>query len=133
MWRAPNRPRNEISQSYSDGIVTIYAVTDGAEPGYKPRPVLAAKATLRFAELRLGLQRLRSAAQTNIDVRHELRVPQPPAEISTQDVAVIRGSATQYKINLVQTVPDVWPKSLDLELVTVEQILPIAEGGEADG
>lgn len=133
MWRAPNRPSNQISQTYNDGVVMIYAVTDSAQPGLRPRPALTLKAKLRYAELRLGLQRLRSAAQDNIDVRHELRVPRSPVEITTQDVAILLGSDTQYKINMVQSTTDVYPPSLDLELTEVLQIYPIAEEDEGNG
>ena len=66
-------------------------------------------------------------------MRHEIRVPRPAVEISPQDGAIFHGSAVQYKINMVQPTVDVWPASLDLELVQVLQTLPLAEGGEDDG
>ena len=55
-WRAPHRPGSEVTQAYSDGVVTVYAVTDAARPGYQPKPTLTRKAVLRYEEQRLGIQ-----------------------------------------------------------------------------
>ena len=48
-WKAPYRPRrdSEITQTYSDGLVKVYAVADTAAPGYKPVEGLTFKAALR--------------------------------------------------------------------------------------
>lgn len=45
-WKAPYRPRrdSEITQTYSDGLVKVYAVADTAAPGYKPVEGLTFKA-----------------------------------------------------------------------------------------
>ena len=43
-WKAPYRPSNQVTQSYNDGVVTIYSVEDAARPGYQPEP----KLTKRF-------------------------------------------------------------------------------------
>lgn len=58
-WKAPYRPNNQVTQSYNDGVVTVYAVTDSARPGYQPKAALVQppKAVLRYEEQRLGIQR----------------------------------------------------------------------------
>ncbi len=131
MWKAPYRPRTDsISQSYPDGLVTICAVTDGAKPGYKPKPQLHPKGELPFAEQRLGLTRRYTALQAQVDVERVVRVP-AGIPVSTQDVAIVTGSARQYRIEMVQTVDEVYPSSLDLTLARMEQ-LPMEEVGESD-
>lgn len=125
MWRAPYRPReNDISQSYNDGLADIYRQTDGAQPGHSPRPVLSKVGTLAFAEQRLGLQRYYSGKQNQVQVERVIRVPRGVA-VTSQMVAVLRGTKTQYRIDLVQSVPDVYPPSFDLTLARVAQVLPV--------
>lgn len=131
MWRAPFRPReSDISQSYNDGLVDIYRETDTAPAGYAPRPAPVKVGTLAFAEQRLGVQRYYSAAQNQLQLERVLRVPKG-FRVDSQMVAVVRGAETRYRIDLVQTVPDVYPASLDLTLSRIVQQLP-REGGEGD-
>lgn len=119
MRQAPYRPKDEISQSYNDGIVDICTVTDKAEPGYLPRPVLSKLCTLRYAEQRLGISRYYSAKQNQIQVERVLRVPRA-APVTNQCVAITEDGA-KYGIDLVQAVKDVYPPSLDLTLVQYTQ------------
>lgn len=121
-WRAPTRPRdNEVTQAYNDGVVTVYAVTDAAKPGYQPVPQLVQppKAVLRYEEQRLGIQRYYAAQQNQIQVERVLRTPRY-GQITNQDVAVTE-DGRQYRIDLVQSVPDVWPASQDLTLAKIVQ------------
>lgn len=125
MWRAPYRPReNDISQSYNDGLVDLYRQTDGAQSGRAPRPVLSKVGTLTFAEQRLGLQRYYAGKQNQVQIERVIRVPRGFA-VTSQMAAVIRGAATQYRVDLVQSVPDVYPPSYDLTLAKVAQVLPV--------
>ena len=43
MWKAPNRPKYEITQAFNDGIVTICTVCDAAKAGYAPQEKLTEK------------------------------------------------------------------------------------------
>ena len=127
-WRAPTRPRdNEITQAYNDGIVSIYAVTDAARPGYQPQPKLVQppKAVLRYEEQRLGIQRYYAAQQNQIQVERVLRTPRY-GQITNQDVAVTE-DGRQYRIDLVQSVPDVWPASQDLTLARIVQRFDVSD------
>lgn len=128
MWKAPNRPTHEITQGFNDGIVAIYSVKDIAEPGYQPKKGLAPKCTLRYEEQRLGIQRNYMAKQNQIQIEHILRVP-AYGEITNQDIAILAGNSQQYRIDLVQSVEDSYPKSVDITLYRIEQAMQIV--GEA--
>ena len=122
MRKAPFRPDNEISQTFNSGVCTIYRQRDTARPGYKPRPELGVKAVLRFEEQRMGLNRYYAARQVDIEAERVLRVPKPPVgQMPTPQDVVTTDGAVFYRIDLVQTVPGVWPPSLDLTLVRYER------------
>lgn len=131
MWKAPFRPREEaISQSYTDGLVRIYAVTgDEARPGYQPKKELEVKGKLAFAIQRVGIQRFYQAKQNQVQINRVLRVPRG-FPITNQDVAMVVGEAEQYEIYQVQTVDDVYPPSYDLTLTAVRQRIALKEEGE---
>lgn len=122
MWKAPYRSKNEITQSYNDGVLTLYSQQDDAEPGYQPKPKLVKEAELRFEERKLGIQRYYSAAQNQQRVERLLRVPR--IAINAQDVVKIH-DGRMYRVELVQAVPDVFPPSLDLTLSRIEQIAEV--------
>ena len=119
MWKAPNRPRNEITQSYNDGVVTIYSVSDVAQPGYQPQIELTEKIKLRYEERSMGLQRYYQAMQNQVQIERVLRV-QRTNKITSQDVAITEDN-TRYKIYMVQAVSDVYPPSVDITLSKFEQ------------
>ncbi len=139
----PFRPRSssEISQGYNDGIVTIFYQRDGAASGYLPSPSLTAVVKLAYQERKLGIKRYYDAKQNQINVERVIRVPMPPEEITSQDVAVTE-TGTLYRIDLIQMVKDVYPPSLDLTLALYAQgvanqlnpipLPPINEGGGSD-
>ena len=118
-WRAPHRPNSEVTQPYNDGVVTVYAVTDAARPGYQPKPALIRKVTLRYEEQRLGIQRFYSGKQSQAEIERVIRTPRLNC-VSSQDVAVTE-DGRQYRIDMVQSVPDIWPASMDLTLARVTQ------------
>lgn len=124
-WKAPVRPRtdNGVTQNYNDGVVAIIAVVDTAKPGYQPQPGKPqVKYTLRYEERRLGIQRYYSSLQNQIQLDRVIRVPRV-AGITTQDFAVTEDEQA-YRIDLVQSVMDVYPPSLDLTLTKIEQGVP---------
>ena len=118
-WKAPYRPSNEVTQGYNSGVVTVYAVTDSARPGYQPVEQLTEKIKLRYEEQRLGIQRYYNAMQNQIRVERVIRVPRAE-QITSQDVAETE-DGRRYRIDLVQTVDGVWPPSQDLTLVKYQQ------------
>lgn len=119
IWKAPYRPRGEISQSYNDGVVTVYAVTDSGPPGGLPVEKPVKKAVLRYEERRLGLQRYYAGKQNQVEVERVLRTPRR-RDVSSQDLAVTE-DGVQYRIDLVQSAADVFPPSMDLTLTRIDQ------------
>lgn len=120
MHRTPYRPTNDVSQTYNSGLVTIYDVEDLAEPGYAPDNDLVPKAKLRYEEQRVGVTRYYAAQQANSDVDKVIRVPASAVEVLAKDAARLQDGIL-YRIDFVQTVPGVYPRSLDLTLSRMEQ------------
>lgn len=118
-WKAPYRPKGEITQGYNDGVVTVYAVTDAGPPGGLPVEKPVKKAVLRYEERRLGLQRYYQGKQNQVEVERVLRTPRRKG-VSSQDLAVTE-DGQQYRIDLVQSAADVYPPSMDLTLVRIAQ------------
>ena len=118
MRKAPFRATNEISQQYNDGVVKIYSVTDSSEPGYQPKVEPALKYSLAFEERALGINRLYLSRQNHAEIKRVIRVQR--VSISPQDLA-ITNDEKQYRVDAVQAVLGVYPPSLDLSLVAVEQ------------
>lgn len=119
-WKAPRRPEHKVTQEYNDGMLTVYRVTDEAQPGYLPQEKLAEIVKLPYAKRKVGLYRYYQAAQNQTRVQRVLRVPQPAAEITNRD-KVVTEDGREYRVDLVQTVPDVYPPSLDLTLAAYRQ------------
>lgn len=119
MRKEPYRPNNEVTQSYNDGIVTIYSIENTAKPGYKPVEGLNKKVVLRYEEQRLGIQRYYESMQNQIEVERVIRT-QRVKGITNQDVAITEDNR-QYRIDLVQLVSDVYPASVDITLTRIDQ------------
>lgn len=119
MWKKPYRPAPDITQQYNSGVVKIYTVSDTASPGYKPVEGLSLKETLRYEEIRLGLNRYYQGKQNQVEVAKVIRIPRRKT-VSSQDVAIVE-DGEQYHIDLIQTTTDVFPPSMDLTLVAVKQ------------
>lgn len=133
--QAPYRPRTDSKRAaevYNDGVVTIYDVRDEAVNGFMPAPVYQVKATLAYQERKLGIRRYYDARQNQVRVERVIRVPKPsgvfqpegdapePMRITNQDAARTEDGKL-YRIDMVQSVPDVYPPSLDLTLAVYEQ------------
>lgn len=127
MRQTPFRPDDRrITQSYRDGVVRIYTVTDAARPGYQPKPALTLTEALFYQERRVGLQRYYSSKQAQVQVERVIRTQLRPG-VSPQCVAITE-DGVQYGIDLVQQVTDVYPASMDLTLTRIEQKYEVADG-----
>lgn len=104
----------------NDGLVTIYAVENAAEPGDMPREKLVAKGRLRYKRRTVGIKRHYTAMQVSARVDLLLRVPYRP-EVSAQDIAIPTLDGMQYRIALVQTIEDETPPVMDLTLERSER------------
>lgn len=124
--KQPTRPSNEITQQFNDGVVQIYTLTDSTTNGMQPVPTGTLRLTLRYEEQRLGINRLYLAKQNQVEIERVIRVPRLP--ISNQDGAVTE-DGTQYGIESVQSVDDVYPHSVDVALKRITQNFNV-NGGE---
>ena len=104
---------------FNDGVVSIYAVTDAAEPGNAPAECLTLRGKLRFLRRTVGIQRQYLDAQTNGRIDYLLRCPYRP-EVSPLDVAVPTLDGKQYRIKYVQVPEDIRPPVMDLTLERLE-------------
>lgn len=132
-WSRPYRPKTDsgVTQPLTSGVVTVYGEHDVAPPGYLPQVQLNKKATLRYEERSLGIQRYYNAAQNQIQIERVIRIPRY-AGVTNQDIAQTE-DGTYYRIDLVQAVMDVYPPCMDLTLAKYEQAPDSEEegGGEA--
>ena len=129
-WKAPYRPNNTVSQMFNDGLVSVRSVTDAAQPGLKPVEQRTLKVTLGFDERRVGVARFYESQQAQARIERVLRVPVSPVQIKMQDLATVSGSELVYRVEQVQSVPDVYPACLDLSLSCVDQDAPEEGGGD---
>ena len=119
MWKKPNRPSHEVSQSFNSGVVKIYETEDVSEPGYAPKELLHEKVLLRYEEQRTGITRYYAAKQANVEITRVLRCPRMDS-VNTQDV-VETEDGCRYRIEQIQTVQNVYPACMDLSLSKVVQ------------
>lgn len=131
-WKKPYRASNAVSQTFNDGLLSVYGVTDGAAPGCKPVKKPTLKVTLCFDERRVGIERFYQSAQAQARIERVLRVPESATVIKAQDIVTVTGSDLVYRVEQVQSVPDVRPACLDLALSCVRQDAA-AEGGGGNG
>lgn len=130
-WKAPHRPKGEVTQAYNDGVVTVYAVTDAGPPGGLPVEKPVKKAVLRYEERRLGLQRYYEGKQNQVEVERVLRTPRRKG-VSSQDLAVTE-DGQQYRTDLVQSATDVYPPSMDLTLTRITQKYDVSNSNTGEG
>lgn len=125
MHKKPTRPSNDVTQQFNSGFVKIYSVTDSATPGLKPVEKLSSEGLmLRYEEMRLGIQRFYSGKQNQTQIERVIRCPFR-SDVSSQDVAITEDNR-QYRIDLVQLVDGVWPKSMDITLSKTEQVYEVS-------
>jgi hypothetical protein len=106
-------------QTYSDGVVRIYDVSNDAEKGDMPVFILTEKEVLRYSEKSVGLIRYTGGLQDNVKIERLIRTQRRPG-VSAQDFAVTNDGKV-YKIVRVQYPDDPIPKAMDLSLERVEQ------------
>lgn len=111
-------------QTFNDGIVKIYEVTDISAPGDKPVDGLEHKLTLRYRRRTVGMSRYYTAMQANVQIDKLIRC-QAHEDVSSQDVAIIGN--TQYRIGQIQYPEDTVPPVMDLTLTKLVQKYEIGE------
>jgi hypothetical protein len=73
--REEGRRMPKTTQSFNDGVVNIYSVSDTSVDGGMPTETLTLKQTLRYHERTVGLTRFYTAKQANVEVKYVLRCP----------------------------------------------------------
>lgn len=126
MRKNPTRHKHEVTQTYNSGTLTVFDVSDAAEPGHQPVEQLTPKGVLRYEERRLGMNRLYAARQVQVELARVVRTPYRP-EVSPQDVVIDQWDKV-YRIDAVQLALDVFPPSMDLSLSRTEQKYEVRHG-----
>ena len=111
------------TQTFNDGVVKIYEVTNTAPPGGMPVEGITLKQTLRYKERTVGLTRRHFARQDNVVIRYVLRCPLL-RDVSAQDIA-IPNDGKQYRIWDVQYPEDVDPPAMDITLEEMKAVYDI--------
>ena len=104
-------------QTFNDGVVTFFSVSNTAAAGAMPNETLTFKQSLHYEERTVGITRYYAAKQANARVDYVLRC-QKRREISTQEVAV-PNDGEQYKIIQIQY-PDV--QGIPVMDLTLEEV-----------
>ena len=105
-------------QSFPDGVVSVYKVTDLALPGDLPKEGLVLKQSLRYKERTVGLNRYYAALQNNIKVDFVIRCPEVRglSEKATDILVAILIDGYQYEVKQIQYIEDSMPPAMDLSL-----------------
>lgn len=86
--------------TFDDGILTIYEVTNSAQPGAKPVPALAEKSRHYFEYETLGVTRYYTALQANQQIAAVVDIP-GWNDVKTTDICVLEDGG-QYTVAMVQ-------------------------------
>lgn len=132
MRKTPFRPRSDtpISQTYNDGFVKLYTVTDDAETGRMPVKKETFFVRLDYENRSVGSSQYYQAAQAQIKIEKVIRVQRRPG-IDTKMTAELE-DGTKYDVARVQLITDFRPASLDLTLTEYSQAEDQTEEQEDD-
>jgi len=111
---------NQMTQTFNDGVLTIYSVSNDAEPGDMAKDKLTLKVEkLRYDERIVGMSRYWIALQAQKKIDFLVRTPRIDS-VNTQDI-VVPISGHHYLIKQIQYPKEVFPKSMDLSLERLEE------------
>lgn len=106
-------------QTFNDGVLKVYEVTNIAEPGDRPKDGLELKFenAIPYEERTVGITRFYTGKQAQNTIEQLLRIPKVEG-ISRNDI-VVPIDGEQYRIEQIQSINDVEPRCLDLSLEKV--------------
>ena len=112
------REKKTQFETFNDGIVWIYKLTDVSLPGFKPvfKPSLHKK--YQFGYKTIGVRRNYDAMQAGVRIDEMISIMQDKS-ISPQDIAVIDG--IQYDIKQAQHLKNTFPHTSLLSLQRLEE------------
>lgn len=108
-----------ITQTFNDGVLTVYKVGNIAGIGNMPKDGLIQKFTntIPYEERTVGMNRFIANKQENTLIEQLLRIPRING-IAREDV-VVPIDGEQYRIKQIQSINNVEPRCLDLSLEKV--------------
>ena len=118
------RPKT-ITQTFNDGVLRIYKISNISNKGDKPKDGLKAKYTnaIPYEERTVGITRNHLAMQEQSSIEQLVRIPR--LNISVHDVVILNGK--QYDIYQSQNINNVEPRCLDLSLERLETAYEVVE------
>lgn len=116
--RKYERQKITNTETFNDGVCTVYKVTNTAQPGLRPHmsPTLYRK--LNFEYKTIGVKRNYEALQAQVKLDELIQILLD-RRISAQDIVVI--NEVQYQIKQVQHKKDTVPFTTLLSLVKLEE------------
>lgn len=108
-----------LTQTFNDGVLSIYKVENIAEPGNMPKDGLVLKyGPLRYEERIVGITRNTYAKQSQSSIEQLLRI-QRIGDVSVHDVVVLP-DGRQYDVYQAQYINETEPRCIDLSLTRLE-------------
>lgn len=116
--RKYERQKITNTETFNDGVCTVYKLTNTAQPGLRPHmsPTLYRK--LNFEYKTIGVKRNYEALQAQVKLDELIQILLD-RRISAQDIVVI--NEVQYQIKQVQHKKDTVPFTTLLSLVKLEE------------
>lgn len=106
--------------TFDDGIVRIFTITNAAEAGKKPKPVLSGEPQRHcFGYGELGITRYYTALQADQRIDDVLSIPDW-WWIDTDSQVAVKEDDSQYRIRMVQRTHD--EEGLQITRLTLERI-----------
>ena len=112
----------QIDEHFDDGLLKVYETKDVSGAGEFEN----LQTTLKHAGIRhqirdpVGFNRFVQNKQIDVEISKLLRVQRIPLDASVYSVVELE-DGTQYKIEQIQEIVDVYPPCLDLSLSVVKQ------------
>lgn len=104
--------------TYDDGILTVYAIENNAEPGDKPVQKLMEKSKYYYGYEELGISRFYQAKSANQHVEAVVRIPSWE-NVKVTDISAL-DDGIQYQIVMVQPTHD--DDGLRMMRLTLERV-----------
>lgn len=117
--KSPNRKKDDVSESFNDGRLTVFAVENEAPPGYAPKAKLYPILSLNYEERELGFNRYFAGRQNMVKIERVIRIPKPNVAI-TSDNVIRTETGAFYSIAIAQHKTETYPPCIDLTLVKYE-------------
>lgn len=112
--------KNQVTQTFNDGVLNIYSVENQATPGNMPNNKFTQKVEkLRYDERTVGMSRYWIAMQAQEQIDFLVRTPRIMSVNTSDIVTLIDGE--QYKIKQIQYPKEIYPDCMDLSLERLEE------------